>query len=64
MVLTSAQILSLIFLATDLMVIAPVQWAKLKRMASDGSLTDGQVNALLVASETTSDNLIAVIDNL
>lgn len=64
MALGSAQILSLIFLASDLMVIAPVQWAKLKRLASDGSLTDEQVDALLVASETTSDNLIAVIDDL
>ncbi len=64
MALTSVMILELIMLATDLMVIAPVQWAKLKKAVSEGTITDEQVDKLIAASEQTTDDLIAAVDNL
>jgi len=60
----AAQIIQLIFLVSDLLVIAPVQYAKLKKAVTDGTLTDEQVNALIAASEKDSDALIAELDNL
>ena len=64
MALTSVMIMELIMLVSDLVVIAPIQYAKLKKAISDGSLTDEQVEGLVVASEQTTDNLIAAIDDL
>jgi hypothetical protein len=57
-------IIQLIMLITDLLVIAPIQYAKLKKAVTDGTLTDEQVDAMIAASEKDSDSLIAEIDNL
>jgi len=64
MALSSVAILELIMLVTDLVVIAPIQYAKLKKAVSDGTLTDEQVDKLIVASKQTTDDLIGAIDNL
>lgn len=64
MALSSAAIVQLIMLVTDLMVIAPLQFAKLKQAVADGTLTDDQIDAMISASETSSDALINEIDNL
>jgi hypothetical protein len=64
MALTSAAIIELIILVSDLLVIAPIQYAKLKKAVTDGTLTDEQVDAMILASEKSSDELIAEIDNL
>jgi hypothetical protein len=60
----AAAIIQLIMLITDLLVIAPIQYAKLKKAVMDGTLTDEQVDAMIAASEKDSDTLIAEIDNL
>jgi hypothetical protein len=60
----AAAIIQLIMLITDLLVIAPIQYAKLKKAVTDGTLTDEQVDAMIAASEKDSDTLIAEIDNL
>lgn len=60
----SAQIIQLIFLISDLLVLAPIQYAKLKEAVQDGNLTDAQVDQLIAAAEQSSDALIAEIDNL
>ena len=57
-------ILQLIFLISDLLVIAPLQYAKLKKAIEDGTLTEEQIDTLIVASEGKSDDLIAAIDDL
>ena len=64
MALTSVMIMELIMLVSDLVIIAPIQYAKLKKAVSDGTLTDEQVEKLLVASKQKTDVLIAEIDNL
>jgi hypothetical protein len=60
----AAQIIQLIFLISDLLVLAPIQYAKLKKAVEDGTLTDDQVDVLIEASEKSSDELIAAIDDL
>ena len=60
----AAAIVQLIMLITDLLVIAPIQYAKLKKAVSNGSLTSQQVDALILASEKSSDDLIAAVDDL
>ena len=60
----SAAIIQLIMLVSDLMVIAPVQYAKLKKLASDGTLTDEQVDQMIAAAEKSSDDLLAKIDSI
>ena len=62
--MTAVQIIQLIFLISDLIVIAPIQYAKLRQAVSDGSLTNEQVDTLIAASEKSSDELIAAIDDL
>jgi hypothetical protein len=62
--LSAGTVLQLIMLISDLMIIAPIQYAKLKEAIADGTLTEEQVDALLVASEKESDDLIAAIDDL
>jgi len=64
MALTSVMIMELIMLVSDLVIIAPIQYAKLKKAVSDGSLTDEQVEGLITASEKTTDDLIAAVDDL
>jgi hypothetical protein len=64
MALGSAAIVQLIMLVSDLLILAPVQYAKIKGMVADGSLTDQQVDNLILAAEKDSDTLIAEIDNL
>jgi hypothetical protein len=64
MALSSVMILELIMLVSDLMVIAPAQYAKLKKAVSDGTLTEEQVDTLIAASEKTTDELIAAVDDL
>ena len=58
------KIMELIFLISDLMVIAPLQYAKLKEALEAGTLTNEQVEILIKASESTTNDLIAEIDNL
>ena len=64
MALSSVMIMELIMLVSDLIIIAPIQYAKLKKAVNDGSLTNEQVEKLIAASEQTTDDLIAEIDNL
>jgi len=64
MALTSVAILELIMLVSDLIVIAPIQYAKLKKAVTDGTLTDEQVDGLIAASKQTTDDLIGAIDDL
>jgi hypothetical protein len=62
--LSAGAILQLFVILTDMMIIAPVQYLKLKNAIKDGSLTEEQVDTLIVASEETSDDLIAAIGDL
>lgn len=62
--MTAAQVIQLIILVSDLLVIAPVQYAKLKKMVMDGQLTEEQIDTLIAASEQDSNTLIGAIDNL
>ena len=57
-------IMQLIFLVSDLLVIAPLQYAKLKKAIDDGTLTEEQIDTLIAASEQESGDLIAAIDDL
>lgn len=60
----TAAILQLIFLVSDLMVIAPMQYAKLKDAVNADTLTEQQINDLISVSEGKSDKLIGAIDDL